>query len=109
MRRGWLSKLASGSTYHARCIRGAEHGDARFATASLSDQHADALQKTSGYRMAHSSRCCGRFSPVECVQAGWFDCSRKVLRALRGHVTRDPRVLFGLLESVLFLDSRMVD
>jgi hypothetical protein len=25
----------------------------------LSDQHADALQKTSGYRVAHSSRCCG--------------------------------------------------
>jgi hypothetical protein len=26
---------------------------------SLSDRHADALQKTSGYRVAHSSRCCG--------------------------------------------------
>jgi hypothetical protein len=55
MRRRWLSKLASGSTCHARCIRGTEHGDARFATASLSDQHADALQETSGYRLANKS------------------------------------------------------
>jgi hypothetical protein len=45
MRRRWLSKMASGSTCHARCIRGTEHGDERFATALLSDQHADALQK----------------------------------------------------------------
>ena len=61
----------------------------------------------------------GRFSPAECVQAGWFDCSRKVLRALRGQVTRGPRPVY-LLESVLvirvttsfplsFLDSRIVD
>jgi hypothetical protein len=50
-------KLASGSTCTARFIRGTEHGDARFATAALSDQHADALQKTSGYCVAHSSRC----------------------------------------------------
>ncbi len=55
----WLSKLASGSTCNARFIRGTEQGDARFATAALSDQHADALKKTSGYRVAHSSRCCG--------------------------------------------------
>src|SRR5712664_3501572 len=45
MRRRWLSKLASGSTCHARFIRGTEHGDARFATASLSDQHVDACKK----------------------------------------------------------------
>jgi hypothetical protein len=45
-------KLASGSTRNARFIRGMEHGDARFATASLSDQHPDALQKKSGYRMS---------------------------------------------------------
>ena len=61
----------------------------------------------------------GRFSPAECVQAGWFDCSRKVLRALRGQVTRGPRPVY-LLESVLvirvttsfplsFLDGRIVD
>jgi hypothetical protein len=25
----------------------------------LSDPHADALKKKSGYRVAHSSRCCG--------------------------------------------------
>jgi hypothetical protein len=62
----------------------------------------------------------GRFSPVECVQAGgWFDCSRKVLRALRGHVTRDPRPVWPAggrvadsrdnLIPLSFLDSRMVD
>jgi|SRR5712664_3823325 len=61
----------------------------------------------------------GRFSPAECVQAGWFDCSRKILRGLRGQVTRGPRPVC-LLESVLvirvttsfplsFLDSRIVD
>jgi len=55
MSRRWLSKLASGSTCHARCIRGIEHGDARLATASLSDQHADALQKTGGYRVGGGS------------------------------------------------------
>jgi hypothetical protein len=43
-----LSKLASGSTSNARFIRGIEHGDARFATASLSVQHADAMQKRVG-------------------------------------------------------------
>src|SRR6267142_6443559 len=46
MRRRWSSKFASGSTCYARFIRGTQHGDARFATASLPDQHADALQKT---------------------------------------------------------------
>ena len=61
----------------------------------------------------------GRFSPAECVQAGWFDCSRKVLRALRGHVTRDPRPVWPAGERVAdsrdnliplsFLDSRIVD
>jgi hypothetical protein len=51
----WLSKLASGSTRNARFIHGAEHGDARFATASMSHQHADALQKASGYRLANKS------------------------------------------------------
>lgn len=54
-----MSKLASGSTCNARYIHGTEHGDARFATTSLSDPHADSLKKTSGYRVAHSSRCCG--------------------------------------------------
>jgi hypothetical protein len=36
-----LSKLASGSTCNARCIRGTEHGDA--VTAALSDPHAGAV------------------------------------------------------------------
>jgi hypothetical protein len=61
----------------------------------------------------------GRSSPAECVQAGWFDRSRKVLRALRGHVTRDPRPVWPAGERVAdsrdnliplsFLDSRIVD
>src|SRR5882724_1568454 len=59
----------------------------------------------------------GRFSPAECVQAGWFDCSRKFMRALGGHVTRDPRPVWPAGERVAdsrdnplsFLDSRIVD
>jgi hypothetical protein len=60
------SKLASGSTCYARFIRGTEHGDARFATASLSDQHVDACKKTSGCRVAHLSH--GTYSYVPSVR-----------------------------------------
>jgi len=52
-------KISVPFNMHRNLYSWTEHGDARFATASLSDQNADALQKTSGYRMAHSSRCCG--------------------------------------------------
>src|ERR1700682_2241951 len=52
MRRRWLSKFASGSTCIAMFIRGTQHGDARFATASLPDQHVDALQKTCRFNYA---------------------------------------------------------
>jgi len=44
-----------------------EHGDARFATASLSDQNADALQKREVTAWLTHHAAAARFSPAECV------------------------------------------
>jgi hypothetical protein len=62
MKRHRSSTLAIGS--NARFIRGRTTGDARFATTSLSDQHANTLQKRVAIAWPTHQAAAGRFSPL---------------------------------------------
>ena len=61
-------KISVPFNMHRNLYSWTEHGDARFATASLSDQNADALQKREVTAWLTHHAAAGRFSPAEwCV------------------------------------------
>ena len=52
-----VTKFGSGSTRNARFIRGTEHGNARLATALLSDQRVDGHRRNAvSRREAHAAQ-----------------------------------------------------